>query len=171
VRQRAEAVPPEQRLKVYVARGPRGLQTSAQGSINGEALDLLAVHNVAADALGAGGLVGVSMEQVLGWQPDAIVTIDRTFFDEVWRDPLWQGVTAVREKRVYLAPALPFGWFDMPPSANRLIGVRWLAKVLYPELFPEDLREETKRFYGLFYHREPTERQLDELLANRPPPG
>jgi iron complex transport system substrate-binding protein len=171
VRQRAERVPAEERLKVYIARGPRGLQTSAQGSINGEALDLLAVHNVAADALGAGGLVGVSLEQVLAWQPDAIVTVDRGFYDAVWSDPLWQGVKAVKARRVYLSPELPFAWVDSPPSANRLIGVRWLAKVLYPDLFPEDLRAETKRFYALFYHREPTDRQVEELLAGTRPPG
>lgn len=170
VRRRTGSLPPEKRLKVYMARGPRGLQTGIRGSINVEALELAGVQNVAADALGEGGLVNVSMEQVLAWQPDAIVTTDRTFYDAVWQDPLWQGVKAVQEKRVYLSPGLPFGWVDFPPSANRLIGIRWLGKVLYPELFPEDLREETRRFYGLFYHREPTDEQLDELLAGAHPP-
>jgi iron complex transport system substrate-binding protein len=171
VRRRSESVPPEKRLKLYLARGPRGLQTGIGGSINVEALDFVAVRNVAADALGAGGLVNVSMEQVLAWQPDAIVTIDRGFYDAVWSDPLWQGVKAVKARRVYLSPELPFAWVDSPPSANRLIGVRWLAKVLYPDLFPEDLRVETKRFYALFYHREPTDRQVEQLLAGTHPPG
>jgi iron complex transport system substrate-binding protein len=123
------------------------------------------VHNVAAESLGAGGLVNVSLEQVLAWQPDAIVTIDRAFYAGVFDDPLWQGVKAVRDRRVYLAPGLPFTWIDSPPSANRLIGLRWLGKVLYPALFPEDLRAETRRFYALFYHQEPSDAQLDELLA------
>jgi len=41
---------------------------------------------------------------------------------------------------VHLSPKLPFGWVDFPPTVNRLIGLWWLAKILYPDLFPEDLR-------------------------------
>jgi iron complex transport system substrate-binding protein len=93
-----------------------------------------------------------------------------TGYAGVWQDPLWRDVKAVRDKRVYLSPDLPFGWIDSPPSANRLIGIRWLANVLYPDLFPTDLRAETRRFYALFYHQEPTERQLDDLLAGSTPP-
>jgi len=29
----------------------------------------------------------------------------------------------VRTGRVHLAPRLPFGWVDLPPSVNRLIGL------------------------------------------------
>ncbi|MCW2240156.1 iron ABC transporter substrate-binding protein [Azospirillum canadense] len=171
VRRRLEGVPPDHRLKVYMARGPRGLQTGLRGSINMEALEVAGVRNVAAEALGDGGLVNVSMEQVLAWQPDAIVTIDRGFYESVWTDPLWQGVKAVRDKRVYLSPGLPFTWIDSPPAANRLLGLRWLGAVLYPDLFPEDLREETRRFHALFYHRDPTDQQIDALLAGSRPPG
>ena len=149
---------------------PNGLETGARGSINIEALDFVAVHDVSAENLAAGGIVVISPEQVLAWQPDAIVTVNRQFFASVWQDPVWRNVKAVRDKRVYLSPDLPFGWIDAPPSANRLIGIRWLAKVLYPALFPADLRAETRRFYALFYHREPTDQQLDELLAGSAPP-
>ena len=171
VRRRFDGVPEDRRLKVYMARGPRGLQTGIRGSINVEALDVAGVRNVAAENLGNGGLVNVSMEQVLAWQPDAIVTIDRGFYESVWTDPLWQGVKAVRDRRVYLSPGLPFTWIDSPPAANRLLGLRWLGAVLYPDLFPEDLREETRRFHALFYHREPTAEQIDALLAGSRPPG
>jgi len=77
-------------------------------------------------------------------------------------------VKAVRDHRVYLSPGLPFAWIDAPPSANRLIGLRWLGKVLYPARFPEDLRAETNRFYTLFYHQAPSPTQLDALLADTP---
>ncbi|WP_222070486.1 hypothetical protein [Azospirillum formosense] len=85
--------------------------------------------------------------------------------------PAVAGVKAVRDRRVYLSPGLPFTWIDSPPAANRLLGLRWLGAVLYPELFPEDLREETRRFHALFYHREPTAEQIDALLAGSRPPG
>jgi hypothetical protein len=36
--------------------------------------------------------------------------------------------------------------FGEPPAANQLIGVLRLAKLLYPNLFPEDLKAEVRRF-------------------------
>jgi iron complex transport system substrate-binding protein len=165
VKSRIARVPESERPKIYLARGPRGLETDVQGSINAEALDFVGARNVVARGAGAGNLADVSLEQVLAWQPDVIVTIDRNFFNAVASDPAWQGVKAVRDKRVYLVPLYPFGWIDEPPGPNRLIGLRWLAKLLYPRLFPEDLRAETKRFYELFYHQTPSDAQLDRLLG------
>jgi len=62
---------------------------------------------------------------------------------------------------------VPFGWFDAPPSGNRLIGLWWLGKILYPELFKEDLRELTRDFYEKFYHVKPTGPRIDDVLAGR----
>jgi iron complex transport system substrate-binding protein len=166
IQQRIATVPANERPKAYMARGPRGLETDVTGSINGEALTFLGAQNVVPAGASAGNLADVSMEQVLTWQPDVIVTIDRNFFATVFADPDWQGVKAVRDKRVYLEPLNPFGWVDEPPGPNRLIGLRWLAHLLYPRLFPDDLRAETKRFYELFYHQAPTDAQLDQLLGN-----
>jgi hypothetical protein len=80
-----------------------------------------------------------------------IVTIDLEFFDAVRSDPSWASVKAVRDNRVHLSPKMPFGWVDFPPGINRLIGLWWLAKILYPEHFPEDLRLLTRDFYARFY--------------------
>ncbi len=161
---RVERVPPERRPRVYYARGPTGLNTGLAGSINVEGIERVGAVNVAA-ALGRGGLAQVSIEQVLGWAPEAIITIDPNFYADVWDDPLWRGMPAVRAGRVYLAPNVPFGWIDFPPSVNRLIGMRWLAKVLYPDAFPEELRAAVRDFYTRAYHQTPTEAQLDALLA------
>jgi iron complex transport system substrate-binding protein len=57
---------------------------------------------------------------------------------------------------------------DDPPAPNRLIGLKWLGKVLYPAVFPDDIRAEAHRFYALFYRREPSNAQLDGLLADPP---
>jgi iron complex transport system substrate-binding protein len=62
---------------------------------------------------------------------------------------------------------MPFGWVDFPPSVNRLIGLWWLAKILYPERFPEDMTKLTREFYALFYHRTPTDAQIAHVLAGR----
>jgi iron complex transport system substrate-binding protein len=155
---------PAKRPRVYYARGPRGLDTGLGGSINVETIELLA-RNVAGGT--RGGLAAVSIEDVLVWNPDVIVTIDKHFAETVYRLPIWQSIAAVKAKRVHLSPKLPFGWVDFPPSVNRLIGLWWLAKILYPDLFPEDLRALTRDFYRSFYHVTLSDAQIDRVLAGR----
>jgi len=164
ITQRVDTIALEQRSRVYYARGPRGLETGLGGSINVETIELLA-RNVAGGT--RGGLANVSIEQVLLWNPDIIVTIDQDFAANVLSDPAWAPVAAVRARRVHLSPKLPFGWVDFPPSVNRLIGLWWLGKILYPDLFPEDLRTLTREFYTRFYHITPSDAQIDRVLAGR----
>ena len=152
------------RPRVYYARGPRGLATGLGGSINVETIEMLG-RNVAGET--QGGLANVSIEQILVWDPEVIVTIDQEFAANVRNDPSWAAVKAVRDNRVHLSPKMPFGWVDFPPSVNRLIGLWWLAKILYPERFPEDLRALTSDFYTRFYHVTPTAAQIDHVLAGR----
>ena len=158
------AIPVDRRPRVYLARGPDGLETGVVGSINTEIIERAGGRNVA-EAAGQRGLVRASMEQVIVADPAIIITWDRNFFERVAKDPLWAGIRAVREGRVYLAPTAPFGWIDRPPSVNRVIGLKWLAGLFYPDRFPENLRETTRTFYRLFYHVELTEPQLDTLIA------
>lgn len=168
VTRKIATVPLERRPRVYYARGPKGLETGLGGSINVELLHVVGARNVAADA-GPGGLANVSPEQVLAWNPDVIITQDAGFRSGIAADPLWSGLKAVREGRVYQAPALPFGWFDAPPGANRLIGIRWLASVLYQDLFPQGLDAATREFYRRFYHVDLDEGQIAALLSGAAP--
>ena len=163
VARRTADIPPHRRVRVYYGRGPSGLQTGLAGSINVESIERIGAENVAA-ALGRGGLAQISVEQVLAWNPEAIVTLDPDFYETLRHAPLWSRVAAVRSGRVYLAPHLPFGWVDSPPSVNRLVGLRWLGKVLYPDRFPEPLRPFVREFYTRAYHRTPSAAQLDRLL-------
>jgi iron complex transport system substrate-binding protein len=164
ITERIADVTAEQRPRVYYARGPRGLVTGLGGSINVETIELIG-RNVAGGA--PGGLANVSIEQVLLWNPDVIVTIDQEFAATVHNDPSWASVGAVRHNEVHLSPKMPFGWVDFPPGVNRLIGLWWLAKILYPERFPEDMRMLTREFYARFYHVTPTDAQIDQVLAGR----
>src|SRR5262245_304352 len=132
LKERLSAIPADKRPNVYYGRGPDGLETGLGGSINVEILEQVGAVNVAA-AAGKDELTTVSPEQVLSWNPDVILTLDPEFYRSVADDTRWQGLKAVRERRIYLAPGSPFGWFDSPPGVNRLIGLRWLTSVLYPE--------------------------------------
>jgi iron complex transport system substrate-binding protein len=164
INRRVETIPMDRRPRVYYGRGPQGLNTGLAGSISAEFIELLGAVNVAAE-LGQGGLVQVSIEQVLRWNPDVVVTIDPNFYAVARSHPIWREMPAVKAGRLYLSPHLPFGWIDFPPSLNRLIGLRWLARILYPQVFPEDLRPTVRDFYARCYHQAPSEAQLDQLLG------
>lgn len=151
--------------RVYYARGPRGLETGLSGSINVEALDFMGFTHFGMRM--PGGLANVPLEEVLWWDPEVIITIDRDFAAAVRRDPVWAGVSAVRNGRVHLSPKLPFGWVDFPPSVNRLPGLFWLGQKVHPERFPEDLAALTREFYTLFYQVEPSEAQIAAVLEGR----
>lgn len=156
-------VPKENRPRVYLARGPDGLETGVRGSINTEIIERAGGINVA-DAPGQRGIVRASIEQVIVANPDTIITWDRNFYERVRNDPLWSGIEAVKRGRIYLSPTAPFGWIDRPPSLNRIIGLKWLARIFYPGRFKEDFNETVREFYKLFYHVDLSEVELERLL-------
>jgi len=158
------ATPEQDRPRVYMARTPDGLETGLKGSINTEIIERAGGRNVADPGDGRRGLVRASLEQVIFSDPEVIVTWDRNFYAQVFHNPMWAPIDAVRNGRVYLSPTAPFGWIDRPPSLNRLIGLKWLAGLFYPEQWRGTLREEVRAFYSRYYHVEPTEQDLDRLL-------
>lgn len=130
-----------------------------------EALVLAGGYNVIAPPpVFTGNLVNISLEDVLLAGPDVLIASDAAFASAVRTLPAWRDVPAVRAGRVYVPPHLPFGWFDSPPSLNRLLGVQWLVRILHPGLFPEPLGPRVKAFHTLYYHRTPTDAQVRALL-------
>jgi iron complex transport system substrate-binding protein len=159
-------IPADDRPRVYFARGPEGLETGLKGSINTEIIELAGGRNVAdpGDAAIRRGITDVSIEQVIVANPDTIITWDRNFYQAVWNDPIWRNIPAVAAGRVWLSPTAPFGWIDRPPSVNRVIGLKWLSGLFYPERFDFNLAAETRQFYKLFYHVDLSDDELDRLL-------
>lgn len=126
---------PDARPTVYYGRGGDGLESGLAGSINTEVIEFCGGRNVAA-AVGSGGLARVSLEQLLAWDPDVILTQDAAFAASASQDPRWRSLRAVRSGRLHCAPTLPFGWLDGPPGINRLPGLAWLLARLHPGATP-----------------------------------
>lgn len=165
VKARLAKIPTDKRPEVYYARGANGLTTGLPGSINVEMLDFLGARHAISGGGAPGNLAQVGFEQVVLANPSFIITNDPVFYKEVWTRAEWQPIRAVRTKRVFLSPNLPFGWFDFPPGANRLIGLKWLANLLYPETFQFDLVKEIETVYTLLYRQKPTRAQIDAILT------
>ncbi len=162
-------IPENQKVRVYYAEGDAGLQTDPNGSMHSQLINLCGGVNVAQVPLKQGnGMSNVNMEQVLQWNPDVIITNDKTFFDNVYGNNSWQNVKAVQDHRVYLAPTAPEGWFDRPPGVNTIIGIPWTAKVLYPDKFQDlNMTSLTEQFYSDFYHVNITDNDVKNILDNQ----
>ena len=165
VAQRIGRLDARDRPRVYFARGPNGLTTAPRGSMQTEVIEVAGGFNVISPPPAwSGNLVNVSVEDVLLAAPDVIIASDPSFAAALHSLPAWRDAPAVRAGRIYVSPDLPFGWFDSPPSLNRLLGVQWLVRILHPRLFPEPLGPRVKAFHTLYYHRTPTDSQVRALL-------
>lgn len=147
-RQREQALSTPAR--VYLARGVDGLETGWSGSINAELLEFVGARNVA-DAPATGAVRRVSIEQVLAWNPDLIVTQQPGLAHQLRQAPTWRSLNAVRNGRVLQVPHLPFGWIDGPPGVNRLLGLSWLLATLVDGAAAGTFEAEARRFHQLFF--------------------
>lgn len=167
VKERASKLSDGQKKKVYYAQGDDGLQTNPSNSTHGQLIDLVGGINVANAASQGNTTSGiqVSIEQVISWNPDVIITTDPEFYASVYSNPNWASINAVKNKQVYLSPQSPFKWFDRPVGANMIIGVPWTAKVIYPEDYQDiDMVSVTKEFYSNFYHIDLSDDDAKQIL-------
>jgi iron complex transport system substrate-binding protein len=170
----ASKIPFDKRIRVYYAEGTDGLQTDPKGTMHAEIIDIAGGINVAeVPALKGYGRASVSFEQLLVWKPEIVlVCLDHGFahgtenYNNIISSNSWQAIDAVAKNNIYCIPSIPFNWLDRPPSVNRMIGMRWLADLLYHDRFKMDIRKETEFFYELFYHKKLTPAELDMILTN-----
>src|SRR5262249_56695581 len=120
-----QATPAAQRPRVYLARRANGLETGDRGSINTEIIERAGGVNVVEAGRESGGLVNVSLEQILQWNPDTIITTDRNFADQAKAGPAWSDVEAVRRGRLFLSPSPPYRRVAAPPPLKPILGVHW----------------------------------------------
>lgn len=168
--EQARRIPEAQQARVYYAEGPDGLSTNPAGSSHTQVLDFIGARNVAeVDNLPGEAVNAVSLEQIYLWKPELILVwtpgADQlTTWKAIVDSPLWQRLDAVRQGRVLQVPWLPFSWFDRPPGSNRILGVLWLARTLYPDVFKFDLTVAVREYFRRFYHREISAADVQRLL-------
>lgn len=164
-------IPNEEKVRIYYGNGEDSLETAPAGSSHGQIIDLVNAVNVADLELGDGSRVQISAEQLLAWDPDVIIVNGEPKADmtgsaaaeAILADPLFATLKAVQNGAVYGTPNAPFSWVDRPPGPNRIVGMRWLSGLIYPEYLDYDVDEAVREFFQLFYHVELTDEQLTRL--------
>ena len=165
---KAKTLSKEQKTRVYQTSTADGLGADLNGTAHAEVLNLVGAVN-AADVDAVGGRPGqrVSMEEILNWNPQVIVCTNATGYATVRKQSLWKEVDAVKNNRVYLAPSVPYNVLSSPPSANRVIGIYWLGKTVYPELYQEiNLEQKIREWYHLAYHHDLTEEEMEKYFPD-----
>ena len=155
-----------EKVNMLYVTGENGLNVLANGGYHSGVIDMMAnnvavVENVSSKGTGN----EVDMEQILIWNPDVIVFSENSIYDTVGEDPVWQSVSAIANNRYYEVPFGPYNWIGQPPAVQRLLGMMWLGKLLYPEAATYDLYDEVAQYYQLFYHCDLTREQYDALMA------
>ena len=166
-------IPEEERVRVYYGNGEDSLETAPAGSSHAQIIELAGAANAAELELGDGARIRISPEQLLAWDPDVILTVGEptsnmsgsSAAEALRSDPVFASLSAVQAGRVYGVPNAPFGWVDRPPGPNRIIGLRWLSGLLYPDRLNFDVDEEVRQFFHLFYHVQLTSQQLEQLYS------
>ncbi len=166
-------VPEEEKVRMYYGNGEDSLETAPAGSSHGAIIELVNAINVADLELGDGSRVQISAEQLLAWDPDVIVVNGEPKADipgasaaeAIMNDPTYATLTAVQEGKVYGTPNAPFSWVDRPPGPNRIVGLRWLSALIYPDYIEADVDSEVREFFSLFYHVDLTDEQLANVYA------
>ena len=147
--------------------GDKGQNVIAQGSYHAEVIDLLSNNLAVVESPSSKGTGNeVDMEQILNWNPDAVIFAPGSIYSTVADNENWQTIPAIRDGRYYEVPMGPYNWMGFPPSVQRILGMQWMAKVLYPDAADYDLYTEVANYFQLFYHCDLTAEQYAALTAH-----
>lgn len=109
-----------------------------------------------------------SLEQIIDWNPDVIITGKADEVDQILSDPAWASISAVKNKKVYVNPKGVFGWDRY--GVEELLQIQWVSALLHPDVFTDlDIRTKMKDFYKTYLNYELTENEIDLILAAKNP--
>ncbi|NLS45475.1 MAG: ABC transporter substrate-binding protein [Firmicutes bacterium] len=152
----------EEKPLVYVVGRDGLLSTCGTDMYQQSVIDLVGGRNAGASEEVsdiARGWFTVSPEQIIKWDPDFILVVQYAADvtpEDVLNDPRFQGVSAVRNKRVFWFPSNLQSW-DYP-SPQAVLGVKWLAQLLHPDKFVDfDVEKDADELFLSLYGKSFTE--------------
>lgn len=159
VTQAVSSVPEAQRPRVLICQytekdGAVALKVPPAAWIQTQMVELAGGIPVWKEAATGGGWATVNLEQILAWNPDAVMVIvyqgdPNQVVASLKTDPQWQALPAVQQGRIYGFPKDFYSWDQ--PDPRWILGLTWLAGRLHPDQFKPDLQQELVDFYGKLY--------------------
>lgn len=152
----------EKRKRVYFA-GPSMLSTAGGDFYQHFIIEYAGGVNVASEC--SGGWCVVSMEHLLSWNPDFIFVglYGTARVEDFTGDSRLAGVTAVKNGQVFSSRYYIGSW-DIP-TPESLLGIMWLANMLYPDEVSFDMASEMTEFYSTCYGYTSSAEEIAEVLG------
>ncbi|VGO07120.1 ABC transporter, solute-binding protein [plant metagenome] len=147
---------------LYLSRLAPQLRSAGRGSSFDDDITLAGGRNVAA---AIGGSQVINIEQIMAWAPEVILLNN---FEpgvspaQLYADPLYADIPAVRNRRVYKIPAGGYPWD--PPSQESPLYWQWLSLMLHPDKFSWPLRERIAHAYTQLYGHALNRQDIDAIL-------
>ena len=114
----------------------------------------------------------ITEEEAIVRNPDVIFIsgiYGAGYKEELKTSPIWSGVNAVQEERIYQIPMDFISWdyygVEFP------LYLLWTSKQLYPDLIDKDMFTEAKNFYKKFYSIDLTDEEITYILDGLNPEG
>ncbi|PWR76304.1 hypothetical protein DLD82_00395 [Methanospirillum stamsii] len=164
IREKTEKIPENDKKKIYLM-GSSPLDTAGSDYYQHYMVTAAGGINVAGYL--TGGWNSISLEEVYSWDPDVIIMMPYTSAnpEEIAQDPAWQKVDAVKNNQIYRLPEYIMA-YDMP-GPESILGIMWMATILYPDNVQYDLNEEFKDFYSTFYGLDLTNADIKQIITDQ----
>lgn len=162
VREQTAVIPDEERVRVLFT-GSESLRVASGEMYQTSIIEAAGGQSVSADLVGYWN--DVNLEQVAAWNPDVIIVppYGGATVEAITDSPEWQILEAVQAGRVYQMPKLVAPWDT--PAPDSVLGIIWLAEMLYPEQVQLSCAGETETFYNTFYGYDISAEEIADLCG------
>jgi ABC transporter, substrate-binding protein len=168
VGEKTASIPEDQRATVAHGSSVYELNFDGANTIIDEWIKLSGGVNAAGKEV-EGNLKNISLEQVMAWNPDVLITGgQQSEVEKILSDPAWADLNAVKNKKVYTNPKGAFAWDRY--GVDTALQPQWCAQILYPDLFKDfSIKDEVKKFYSTFLSYDLSDEEAQMILNNETP--
>lgn len=105
----------------------------------------------------------VSVEQILGWNPDFLFVWSSDEVEGVYKDKRLSSLSAVKNKKVFAMPMGAHVWTHYTPEQP--LAVVWTAEKFFPQKFTDaPIKKAVFDFYARFFNYRLSDEQINQIL-------
>jgi iron complex transport system substrate-binding protein len=149
--------------------GIAAFNTPPESWIQTRMVEMAGGNPVWTDTHPGGGWSKINLEQIAAWNPDQIYVVAykediNTVLQSMYSSSEWQELKAVKNSNLVAFPVDFYSW-DQPDS-RWILGLKWLAKQVHPELFADlNIETMTRSFFKDLYNL--TDEQYEKEILSR----